>query len=168
MIKLPSFSFAVLLTILVSSFSACSQNQEIANNQNEKIVYKISKTEDQWKEVLTDEEYKVLREKETEPAFSNEYNANKKKGTYLCAACEQPLFSSKAKFDSGTGWPSFFAPLEKNSVKEVLDKSYGMIRTEVVCSNCGGHLGHLFTDGPEPTGLRYCLNSVSLDFKKEK
>lgn len=164
MTKLPPFSFAVILTALISSFSACSQNQEIANNQNEEMVYKVNKTEDQWQEILSAEEYKVLREKETEPAFSNEYNDNKKKGTYLCAACGQPLFSSEAKFDSGTGWPSFFAPLEKNSVKEVLDKSHGMIRTEVVCSNCGGHLGHLFTDGPEPTGLRYCLNSVSLDF----
>ncbi|MCZ8214704.1 MAG: peptide-methionine (R)-S-oxide reductase MsrB, partial [Cyclobacteriaceae bacterium] len=107
-------------------------------------------------------------EKGTERAFTGKYWDNHKKGTYACAACQLPLFSSETKFESGTGWPSFFQPLDKEKVAVVIDKSYGMTREEVVCSRCGGHLGHVFPDGPKPTGLRYCLNSASLQFTEKK
>lgn len=119
-----------------------------------------------WKENLSEESYRILREKGTEPPFSGKYNLHFENGYYLCKACENPLFKSDQKFDSGCGWPSFDDAI-KGSVKNILDKSYGMIRTEIVCNNCGGHLGHVFNDGPTETGLRYCVNSLSVDFKKE-
>ena len=127
----------------------------------------VVKTEEEWKELLTPAEYKVLRKKGTERSFDNEYNDNKKAGTYSCAACGNPMFSSKTKFDSGTGWPSFYAPIDEKHVTELSDHSMGMLRTEVVCGRCGSHIGHVFPDGPKPTGLRYCLNSVALDFKEK-
>lgn len=129
---------------------------------------KINKDENEWKQELTPEEFYVTRQKGTESPFSGEYNTNKEEGVYKCKCCGLPLFSSEAKYDSGSGWPSFFAPLKKENVDEYFDKSHGMIRTEVTCSRCGCHLGHLFTDGPNPTGLRYCINSISLKFDKEK
>ena len=119
-----------------------------------------------WKENLSEESYRILREKGTEPPFSGKYNLHFENGYYLCKACENPLFKSGQKFDSGCGWPSFDDAI-KGSVKNVLDKSHGMIRTEIVCNNCGGHLGHVFNDGPTETGQRYCVNSLSVDFKKE-
>lgn len=119
-----------------------------------------------WKENLSEESYRILREKGTEPPFSGKYNLHFENGYYLCKACENPLFKSGQKFDSGCGWPSFDDAI-KGSVKNILDKSHGMIRTEIVCNNCGGHLGHVFNDGPTETGQRYCVNSLSLDFKKE-
>jgi peptide-methionine (R)-S-oxide reductase len=119
-----------------------------------------------WKENLSEESYRILREKGTEPPFSGKYNLHFENGYYLCKACENPLFKSDQKFDSGCGWPSFDDAI-KGSVKNILDKSYGMIRTEIVCNNCGGHLGHVFNDGPTETGQRYCVNSLSVDFKKE-
>ena len=132
------------------------------------IQRKVTKTEEEWKKVLSPEEYHVLREKGTEPAFSGKYLKNKKKGTYVCAGCGNELFSSETKFDSGTGWPSFWAPVSKDNVEENVDNRFGMNRTEVMCKKCGGHLGHVFDDSPTPTGQRYCINSVSLKFKEKK
>ncbi|NPD89748.1 MAG: peptide-methionine (R)-S-oxide reductase MsrB [Asgard group archaeon] len=125
------------------------------------------KSEKEWKEELTKEQFRVLRLKGTELAFTGKYWNNKEKGTYKCAGCGKKLFTSETKYDSGCGWPSFFTPLEDSNIKEEVDTSHGMERTEVLCKNCGGHLGHVFDDGPKPTGLRYCINSVSLDFDKE-
>ena len=120
-----------------------------------------------WREKLTKEQYKVLREKGTEPAFAGKYWNNHEKGIYKCAACGTPLFDSETKFESGSGWPSFYAPVDNEKVESKRDLSHGMVRTEVLCKNCKSHLGHVFKDGPKPTGLRYCINSISLDFKKE-
>lgn len=126
-----------------------------------------SKSNEEWKKQLSPEEYRVLREKGTERAFTGEYWDNHEKGVYYCRACHQKLFHSDTKYESGSGWPSFFAPTSKDAVSTILDKSHGMIRQEIVCSNCGSHLGHVFPDGPKPTGLRYCMNSISMKFEKE-
>lgn len=123
------------------------------------------KTDAEWREQLTPEEYHVMREKGTERAFTGKYWDNHAAGTYRCNGCGQVLFVSDSKFDSGTGWPSFTAPASGSAVSTEVDRSHGMVRTEVVCSNCGAHLGHLFDDGPGPTGQRYCMNSCSLDFE---
>lgn len=128
---------------------------------------KLNKTENEWKELLSEEEFRVLRQKGTERAWTGALLNNKEKGIYECSGCGNPLFSDDTKFDSGSGWPSFFKPLTKDSVALHVDKSHGMIRTEVVCGKCEGHLGHVFSDGPQPTGERFCMNSVSLKFKKE-
>ncbi|WP_378187935.1 peptide-methionine (R)-S-oxide reductase MsrB [Aquimarina sp. W85] len=128
--------------------------------------YAINKSETDWKNKLTQEQYRVLRQKGTERPFTGEYNMHFENGIYKCMGCDAPLFESSTKFDSGCGWPSFDAPIE-GAVEYVQDKSHGMIRTEILCSNCGSHLGHVFNDGPTKTGERYCVNSVSINFDKK-
>lgn len=127
----------------------------------------MQKTDDEWKQELTPEQYKVLREKGTEAPYTGKYDKEFGPGTYVCAGCGNTLFESETKYDAGCGWPSFTAPSSGQNVEEHEDKSHGMVRTEVTCSRCGGHLGHVFPDGPGPEGLRYCINSASLDMQKK-
>jgi peptide-methionine (R)-S-oxide reductase len=134
----------------------------------EDMTKRIEKSEAEWREELGDEAYRVLREKGTERAFTGEYNSEKTKGTYRCRGCGTPLFSSDTKYDSGSGWPSFYEPMNAANVEEEVDGSLFMNRTEVLCAACGGHLGHVFPDGPKPTGLRYCINSLSLELDPEE
>lgn len=140
------------------------KEEAVTESETDQSLERIEKSEEEWKKVLTSEEYYVLREKGTERAFTGAYWDNKKEGTYVCAGCQLPLFTSETKFRSGTGWPSFYDMIQKGHVAIAVDRSFGMVRKEVLCGRCGGHLGHVFDDGPKPTGLRYCINSVSLDF----
>lgn len=159
-------TFLAIFVSMVVLLPACSQNdsKKVASMKTD---FKIKKSEEDWKKELTPTQFHVLREKGTERAFTGEYWNNHEKGVYYCAACHQKLFSSDTKYESGTGWPSFYKPVSESAVTVQEDRSAGMLREEVVCSYCGGHLGHVFPDGPKPTGLRYCLNSASLDFRKE-
>ena len=132
------------------------------------MTEKISKTEEEWKKLLTAEQFSICRQKNTEQPFTGKYNDCKDEGVYKCVCCGNELFDSNTKFDSGSGWPSFFKPIKDENVKFESDQSFGMLRTEVMCDKCGSHLGHVFDDGPNPTNLRFCINSASLDLDKKK
>lgn len=160
-----------LLSAFFGIFS-CSQAQknkaDVSDASSDAKPRQVDRSDAEWKQLLTAQEYYVLREAGTERPFSSPLNANKKTGIYACAACQTPLFSSETKFESGTGWPSFYKPLYAKNVEEKVDRTMGMARTEVLCRVCGGHLGHVFDDGPKPTGLRYCLNGDALEFQPKK
>lgn len=171
----------IVLMAILSVFSCGSraeetplqdkQTQDKQSPQSKKgktVMSKVEKTDAEWRKELGEEAFHVLREQGTERAFTGKYWDNHKKGMYKCAGCGLELFSSDTKFDSGTGWPSFYQPLTPENVVTETDRSYGMVRTEAKCARCGGHLGHVFEDGPKPTGLRYCMNSVSLEFVEKK
>jgi peptide-methionine (R)-S-oxide reductase len=169
--RLPLLSRAGLsqvgLSQVTQGHNVNQPNPSFQDKSESKGIKKVIKSDAEWKSQLTPEQYDVLRHEGTEYAFSSPLNDIHDKGTFVCAGCELPVFSSAQKFDSGTGWPSFWAPIKKENVIEETDKSLGMTRTKVSCARCEGHLGHVFDDGPKPTGLRYCMNGVAMKFVKQ-
>lgn len=166
-------------TILFISFAFISCSQSPQQDENVQVgspnnlspntgwTTKITKTDAEWKKILSPQQYYITRQEGTERPYSSKLNANKATGIYYCVSCQNPLFSSASKFESGTGWPSFYQPYSPKSVKEVNDRTMGMLRTEIICQRCDAHLGHVFNDGPKPTGLRYCMNGTALLFQKK-
>ncbi len=157
-----------VLTTTTTTIPEASQDKAAPSNAYPKVVEKIEKTPEEWQSILSEEEYRILREAGTERAFTGKYWDNKKEGTYYCSGCRLALFESDTKFKSGTGWPSFYQPIDEDYVGTKTDSSHGWSRVEVVCGRCDGHLGHVFEDGPKPTGLRYCINGNVLMFEPFK
>lgn len=156
------------LALVLGACNGLRNQVPVVQELDMKDTFEVQKSEEEWRAQLGDAAYRVLREKGTERPFTSEYETFWDSGTYVCKGCGQELFHSETKFDAGCGWPSFYQSIDKSRVKEILDTSHGMTRTEVVCSRCGGHLGHVFNDGyGQPTGLRYCINGVSLGFRKK-
>jgi peptide-methionine (R)-S-oxide reductase len=168
MIKVNSTNISTLIALLFLVMSCTAQSEKSGTKQENDMAFKIDKSEAEWKEQLSPEQYYILREKGTERPGTGEYNMHFEDGVYHCSACNAELFKSDSKFDAHCGWPSFDQAISDSAIVEHLDKSHGMMRTEILCANCGGHLGHVFNDGPNPTGLRYCLNSAALEFKEEE
>jgi len=159
-----TFKNILILTLISFSLSACAQQSNNKNTKTTMDTFEIKKTDEEWRKQLSPVQFGILREKVTERAYTGKYDDFFEEGTYYCAACGAELFTSKTKYNSGCGWPAFYEPATNKNIIEKTDNSLGMSRTEVLCAKCGGHLGHVFNDGPKPTGLRYCINSESLKF----
>lgn len=166
--KFAPLLFCFGITWMVACGQTSNEKTKASQNKTTEEGFEVKKSSEEWQTCLTAEQYKVLREKGTERAFTGKFYNHKEKGIYICVGCGTELFSSDTKFDSGTGWPSYWQPVAEGAVKTNQDISHGMVRDEVVCGKCGGHLGHVFDDGPDPTGMRYCINSAALDFKAKE